>query len=103
MTRPSERSGGSRGKRQTSEVVANAEHPVNAPLARLIDAWCERRALGPLAVLLPAYTSNNGLTDGWAGVMEALRTLRGSRRLPDEERDEVGRLVVLVENMVNRT
>lgn len=79
------------------------EHPVNGPVSRLVDAWCERRDLGALAVLLPAYTSNNGLTDGWADVMEALRTLRGSRRLPDDEQREIERLVVAVEQMVYRT
>jgi hypothetical protein len=56
-----------------------------------------------LAVVLPAYTSNNGLTDGWADVMEALRTLRGSRHLPEGEHREVEELVVLVERMVYRS
>ena len=80
-----------------------AEHPVNAPIARLVDAWCERRELGALATLLPSYVSNNGLTDGWAELLDALRTLRGSRRLPSEEHAEIERLVVLVERMVYRT
>jgi hypothetical protein len=79
------------------------EHPVNGPISRLVDAWCERRDLGALAVILPAYTSNNGLTDGWADVMEALRTLRGSRRLPENEQRQIEELVVVVEKMVYRT
>ena len=83
-------------------MISEDEHAVNGPLARIVDAWCERRALGPLAVLLPAYTSNNGLTDGWAEVMEALRTLRGSRQLPDDEHRQIEDLVVLVERMVYR-
>ncbi len=84
-------------------VTTAEEHPINGPLSRLIDTWCERRALSPLAVLLPAYTSNNGLTDGWTEVMEALRTLRGAGRLPDGEQREIERLVLLVEKMVYRT
>lgn len=84
-------------------MAANDEHPVNGRIARLIDEWCERRALGPLAVLLPAYTSNNGLTDGWAEVMEALHTLRASKQLPDDERRQIEELVVLVERMVYRS
>ena len=80
-----------------------AEHPVNAPIARLVDAWCGRRDLGPLAMLLPAYVSNNGLTDGWAELLDALHTVRGSRRLPFTEHAEIERLVVLVEGMVYRT
>ena len=78
------------------------EHPVDGPLSRLIEAWCDRRALGPLAVLLPAYLSNNGPTDGWADVMDALRRLRATRQLPAEEQAEVERLVALVERMVYR-
>jgi hypothetical protein len=84
-------------------VTVHDEHPVKAPLARLIDGWCERRALGPLAVLLPAYTSNNGLTDGWTDVMEALRTLRGSRYLPEDEHRVIEDLAVIVERMVYRS
>ena len=86
-----------------SDLMAHAdEHPVNGPLSRLIETWCDRRALGALAVVLPAYTSNNGLTDGWADVMDALRSLRATRELPAEEQAEVERLVVLVEQMVYR-
>ena len=81
----------------------NEAHPVNDPLDHLIDSWCERRHLRPLAILLPAYTSNNGLTDGWAGVMEALRTLRRNRQLPNDELAEVEQLVVVVEGMVYRS
>ena len=79
------------------------EHPVNGPLARLIDDWCDRRDLGPLSVLLPAYTSNNGLTDGWADVLEGLLALRSSRRLPEREQQEVEALIILVERMVYRS
>jgi hypothetical protein len=79
------------------------EHPVNGPLTRLIEAWCDRRDLCHLALLLPAFTSNNGLTDGWAGVMEALYDLRATRRLPAEEQAEIERLVPIVERGVYRT
>lgn len=79
------------------------EDDVGATLAWLIDAWCDRRELGALSVLLPAYTSNNGLTDGWAEVMHALRRLRGSRHLPEEEQATISRLTVAVERAVYRT
>lgn len=78
------------------------EDPVNGPLLRLIDAWCDRRDLAHLALLLPAFTSNNGLTDGWADLMEALRDLRATRRLPAAEQAEVERLLPLVERAVYR-
>ena len=30
----------------------------------LVDGWCERRALQPLAALLPPYLAFSGLSDG---------------------------------------
>lgn len=48
------------------------------PLLReLIDRWCERRALQPLARLLPAYLAFSGLTDSWVGLYRALNDVRG--------------------------
>lgn len=44
-----------------------------ADLHGLIDAWCERRCLLPLAAVLPAYTSFNGMTDGWIELLDALK------------------------------
>ena len=88
---------------QTGDVSAEEEHPVYGPLSRLVDVWCERRDLGHLAALLPAYVYNFGLTDGWADLMEALRTIRAQRNLPDDEQAEIERLVVIVEKAVYRT
>lgn len=84
-------------------VPEEDEHPVNGPLEQLIGAWCERRDLRPLATVLPAYTSNNGLTDGWGDLMEALRTLRADSYLPEEEQAVVERLLPLVEKAVYRS
>lgn len=84
-------------------MTSEPDHPVNSPLNQLIDAWCERRELRPLALLLPAYVSNAGLTDDWARVMEALRDLRARGRLPEDEQAEVERLLVLVEQTVYRS
>ena len=76
---------------------------VTSALRVLIDAWCDRRELRALALLLPAFVSNTGLTDGWAGVMEALYDLRSYRSLPTEEGDEIRRLIPIVESAVYRT
>ena len=81
-------------------------HPgqeINYSLRLLIDSWCDRRELGALANVLPAFLANNRLTDGWGELMEALRLERALRRLPDHEQDEVERLVVSLERMVYRT
>lgn len=45
----------------------------NARLRELINAWCQRRELRPLARLLPAYVGNNGLTDGYGDLRNAVR------------------------------
>jgi hypothetical protein len=65
---------------------------VNDQIAALVDDWCERRELGALCGLLPAWLANNGLTDGWAGLADALHSLAGSRQLPDAERETLKRL-----------
>ena len=79
-----------------------SDHPVNGALSTLIESWCDRRDLRPLALLLPAYVANAGLTDDLARVMEALYDLRARGRLPNEEQAVVERIIPLVERMVHR-
>jgi len=42
-------------------------------LRALVDRWCERRELVPLARLLPALVWNFGMTDGWGDLRKAVR------------------------------
>jgi|WetSurMetagenome_2_1015567.scaffolds.fasta_scaffold797118_1 hypothetical protein len=58
----------------------------NKIVSELIDAWCERRAIRALRILLPAWP-HNGLTDGVAELADALRGVRARARteLTDEE------------------
>jgi hypothetical protein len=53
---------------------------VNAEIARLVDGWCERRALGPLRRILGLWPPPNGFTDEWQGVWAALRSIRAMHR-----------------------
>jgi hypothetical protein len=76
---------------------------VNRSLGELIEKWCDRRELRALATILPAFTANNGLTDGWAAVMGALHDLRSLRSLPDDEQAEIRRLTRTVETAVHRS
>ena len=46
-------------------------------LDHLIDRWCERHALGPLRVLLPAYPPAPLHSDDWATLYAAVRHVRG--------------------------
>ena len=41
----------------------------------LVEAWCDRRCLYPLSIVLPAYVSFNGLTDGWGELLSALKRI----------------------------
>jgi hypothetical protein len=83
--------------------VPAGEIDVLNEVSRLIDAWCDRRELKLLATLLPSWLSNNGLTDGWADVLDALRALRASRALPQDEADTIERLIGAVERVVYRS
>ena len=68
------------------------------PMTRMIDAWCERRELKALAIVLPASVNNFGVTDGWAAVLEAFRDLRSRTWLPNDERLVVERVATVVED-----
>ncbi len=71
-------------------------------VSRLIDAWCDRRELRGLAGLLPAWLSNNGLTDGWADLLKALRALSATLVLPEEEHTVLLQSIATVESFVSR-
>lgn len=58
----------------------------------VIETWCARRELRPLSVVLPGYLAFNGLTDGWAALLEALDDVRVYyAELPDGEVDALRR------------
>ena len=74
------------------------EIDVNAEIRQLVDRWCDRRELGALASLLPAWLANNGLTDGWAILHDALKhTYAAGRDLPPDERDALKKLYVTID------
>ena len=55
------------------------ENP-NETVARLIDQWCARRALGPLRYALQGWPPHNALTDGVADLLDALEKTRAFAR-----------------------
>jgi hypothetical protein len=70
----------------------------NSAIRELVDRWCERRELWALATLLPAWLGNNGLTDGWQALSDALRhTCATEGQLPQDERETLKRLYVAVD------
>jgi hypothetical protein len=76
---------------------------VIAEVSSLTDSWCNRRGLRPLALLLPAWVVNDGLTDGWAAVLDALNDLRARAVLPESEAAIIERSIVVIERAVYRT
>ncbi len=56
-------------KKQSS---SNKYADPNDVLQQLINAWCAREELHPLARILPSYLANNGLTDGWMELLGAI-------------------------------
>jgi len=65
-------------------------HPV---LDTLIDTWCERRSLQPLAFLLPAYLGNLGTDADRNKLISALSYLSATRCLPSHEQDQIERVI----------
>ena len=74
-------------------------------LDQLVTAWCDRRELGPLSKLLPAYLAFSGLTDAWADLLEALRTVRGAHRdnLTSAELELLGEAIALTYQSLKST
>ena len=71
-------------------------------MSKLIDAWCDRRELRGLALFLPAWLANNGLTDGWVDVLQALRAVRADITLPEDEATVLEQSIATVERAVYR-
>jgi hypothetical protein len=73
-----------------------------ATMKNLIDDWCARRALAPLARLLPAYLAFNGLADSWGDLLDALEGVRASCRdgLPETDLAIVGDLIRAAEKAI---
>jgi hypothetical protein len=73
-------------------------------LDSLVDAWCERRALAPLRILLPAYPLTNRLTDGWELLLQALYDVRAFclQSLPEDEMLQIEACIVAAEQALAR-
>ncbi|MGE5191639.1 MAG: hypothetical protein ACM3U2_04000 [Deltaproteobacteria bacterium] len=69
----------------------------------LVYNWCDRRELGALAGLLPAWLGNNRMTDGWGILRNELRhTYVFQKQLPPEERDILHRLYVQIDTALQK-
>ena len=70
----------------------------------LIEAWCQRRELRALRIILPAWPMTMGLTEDAQALREALRHARAMvTNLPPAERDKLGEAIALLDQaMANR-
>jgi hypothetical protein len=73
-------------------------------LQRLIDDWCDRRFLGPLAEVLPAYCAFVGLTDSWTELHKALKwaSIKFKHELLAEEGETLATLVISADQIARR-
>ena len=74
-----------------------ANNPMD-DIRSLVERWCDRRQYNALAIILPAWTSNNGLTDGWSTLRDDLKHAYAMcTDLPDDERDELKGIYVAID------
>ena len=73
-------------------------------IRRLVEAWCDRRALVALRCILNGYPLVNRLTDGWADLMIALQNVGAFAcgELTEEELAMVNECVRVTERVVYR-
>ena len=71
---------------------------------KLIDDWCERRALKLLRVILRSYPLCSGLTDEWGALLDSLKDIKGlcGSELTNDEKKVLVELVNAVEDIVYR-
>ena len=77
---------------------------LNDTIKRLVDAWCERRELTPLRILLPAWPMPMGLTDDWNALRDALRHVRAMAQesLTEAERAQLNIAIDFVDQTLSK-
>jgi hypothetical protein len=64
----------------------------NELISELLDAWCERRNYALLRSVLTVWP-HNGLTDGIAELVQALKGIRRSDLMTECERDKINQAI----------
>jgi hypothetical protein len=74
-----------------------------ALLRQVLHQWCDRRALRPLAIVLPSYVGFAGLSDSWHELRDALRSaLAHPQEISDEELATIAQLLKAVDRALDR-
>jgi hypothetical protein len=67
----------------------------NETIRTLVEGWCDCREYYALSKVLPSWHGNNGLTDGWEFLRDALRhAYEMCTHLPQSERDALKKCYV---------
>ena len=72
------------------------------PIEDVLQRWANRGDEHLVKTLLPAWRSNAGLTDGWAAVLEALRSVLATEGLRPDEAATIARVADRVERAIFR-
>ena len=75
---------------------------VLSPVEDLLQRWTNRGDEHLVNTVLPAWRSNAGLTDGWADVLDALRSVLAAKELPPDEAATLGRVADRIERAILR-
>ena len=78
------------------------DEDVTQDVAKLVDAWCERRCLRALREMLVAWPMASGLTDDWGRLDEALKAVRAfaSAELTESEKETVERAIAHLDELL---
>jgi hypothetical protein len=89
---------------QAWRAFMNNANDIFSKIDKLIDGWCERRALKPLRFSLRSYPLCSGLTDEWGALLDSLKDIKGlcESELPTEEKMVLVELMNAVEDIVYR-
>jgi hypothetical protein len=82
-----------------------ASSDFDSDMKALLEAWCDRRALPPLRIVLPHYPMPNGFTDELRRLVLALKTVRAQigATLPAAEFDQVVALLHAAEEALEKS
>ena len=82
------KSGISAGLKRVGETIFNDDQ-----ITQLINKWCERKELKPLAMILPAYVGNLGTENDKNKLLSAFSYLSAMRCLSEEEQGAVETII----------
>lgn len=77
---------------------------IASKIDKLVDGWCERRALKPLRFILRSYPMVSGMTDEWGALLDSLKDIKGlcGSELTPAEKKVLVEVINVIEDAVYR-